>query len=545
MKNRSTIALISLLAFALLLRLSTLFYGLPLWLINDEPSTILGSLKMIELKSILPAAHLEEMSSVLYYPPYISYTYLLPFAGVLGFTYLDLGLPFEEFVGVVGNYMSPFFIAARLISITAGLATIVLTYLIALQLTQSKRAGLFAAFFASTSLIHIALSGAARHWIFIALIFSSALYILTKTDWSSPKKYFIYGLVAALGMGVSSISVILFMLPPLWYFYREHHSLNELRMILKDKRNYLGASAVILLSVLPTLIYPLSNGFIVDITADNQKTFGELIMSPFSFLNTVSASEPVLLLFAALGTLILFIRRSRTAFVLAVFVYTYAILFYFMFRFESRFLLPILPVIYVVAGYGTYTLWQRNNVGKFAVLALLLIPFAASLQLGKLALKNDSRVLAVKWAENNIARNDKVITFGSQLRLPLTHEAVSELREIDPGALRKIDVSEERLDEDEIQRFHSLNIYTVTNKSFLDSLSSYVADQGYNYLIKENAASELHGHVRRLVTEDSRPVITFGKENTLFSLATSDFKGSVFELFKTKQLGPEITIYEL
>ena len=78
-----------ILVFAFLVRVAGIGYGLPLWLIADEPPFTLGALKMIELKTVIPRFHVEEFRSILYYPTYISYFLLPAFSGILAIKYLS------------------------------------------------------------------------------------------------------------------------------------------------------------------------------------------------------------------------------------------------------------------------------------------------------------------------------------------------------------------------------------------------------------------------------------------------------------------------
>ena len=66
-----------ILLLALVLRLWGITYGFPLFLVNDETPHVYGALKMIELKTLIPAFHQEEFSKVLYYPPLLSYFFLV------------------------------------------------------------------------------------------------------------------------------------------------------------------------------------------------------------------------------------------------------------------------------------------------------------------------------------------------------------------------------------------------------------------------------------------------------------------------------------
>ena len=76
-------SLIFILALAFLARIVGISYGLPLWLVDDEPPFTLAALKMLQLKTLIPASQLADFKTVLYYPPYLSYLYLPFFAALV------------------------------------------------------------------------------------------------------------------------------------------------------------------------------------------------------------------------------------------------------------------------------------------------------------------------------------------------------------------------------------------------------------------------------------------------------------------------------
>jgi hypothetical protein len=215
-----------------------------------------------------------------------------------------------------------------------------------------------------------------------------------------------------------------------------------------------------------------------------------------------------------------------------------------MFRFESRFVLPLSIFIFLAAGYGAERLWNKNLGLKVLIVITLAVPALTSVKLAQLGWRNDSRAQAVEWAYKNLTSDDRVITFGSQLRLPVTHTTLAELRKIDPSAFRKIDQSEERLAEGAVRRFSSLNVYTLQNENIIKDLKNYSRKNKYTYLIREHANSELGGYVRDIISNDDIRIQSFGY-NAPYSLATSEFRGNFIEFLKTKTLGPEITIYKL
>lgn len=544
MKKSVSFYIILLLFFGLIIRLSLMNYGLPLWLINDEPSTILGSLKMIELKSVLPFLHTDEMKSVLYYPPYISYLYLIPFVIILSISYLLHGVPLETFTAITTSNLSIFFITARLVSIVISLLGIYLIYKSARNIFISNKAAFFTAFFGSTSLLFTTLSVNARHWIYITFIYILTFYVLT-TKLPLFKKYFLSGLVAALGMGISSISTLLFILLPLWYFIYEHNSLKELQSFLYIKKTYYALLSLILLSLLPTLLYPQSNGFIIDLTTKNSKPFIDALLSPFYFIETIFFSETVLIIFAFIGLCLLIRNNKRFVLTCTMFIFVYSLTFYSMFRFESRFLLPILPLFFIFAGYAAQKIFDMHFVGKVFVSILFIFPIISSLSLARLGIINDSRIHAIKWVHENITLDKKIITYGSQLRLPANKAAVQELEAIDSNALRKVDNSEKKLSTVLYPLYHSLNIYTVKNDEFFMNLDEYIIKNKYDYLIVEQGGSNVHKYIEKALQSNFEKVASVGNNRTRHSIAISEFRGDFFDFLEIDMLGPKIDIYKL
>ena len=60
-------AVIVIIFLAFIIRIAGISYGLPLWLIDDEPPFVLGAIKMIQLRALIPAFHQSEFEKILYY----------------------------------------------------------------------------------------------------------------------------------------------------------------------------------------------------------------------------------------------------------------------------------------------------------------------------------------------------------------------------------------------------------------------------------------------------------------------------------------------
>src|SRR3989344_8445721 len=170
--------LLLVLALAFFLRVVGIGYGLPLLVVGDEPPFILAALKMLQLHTLIPALHHGDFQSILYYPPYLSYLLLIPFALIIGVTYLLFHGSAALLQAHLVSDLSPFFLAARLISVALGTLSVYLAHRVAEALFKSRIAALATAFLLATSLLHIGLSMVGRNWIFASTIFLLVLFVL-------------------------------------------------------------------------------------------------------------------------------------------------------------------------------------------------------------------------------------------------------------------------------------------------------------------------------------------------------------------------------
>ncbi|QQG42853.1 MAG: hypothetical protein HYW15_01445 [Candidatus Giovannonibacteria bacterium] len=528
-----------ILTFALLTRIAGVAYGLPLWLVDDEPPFVLASLKMLELKTLLPALHPADFKTVLYYPPYFSYLYLPFFAALVGIKFLFYSGPAALFASYLLTDLSQFFIIARAINLMLGAASVFLIYKITESIFQSSRAALFAAFFVSTSLIHIALSMVSRHWLSVFFFTALVLFWLSRPALPNKTRYLLAVFSAGLGVGFAIINAVLILLIAFWcLLYEKKHWLN----LLKDKFFYKLYALFAGLAALPYLLYPGSLGFRADVTTESAKTLWGALASPVFFAKTAAFSEPILILFAVLGLGFALWRARNVFWTFFIFIYSYSVIFYLIFRFEPRFFMGILPLFIILAGYGFYEIQKRISSAALSKLfmLLLLLPLIFVLQLGRLALKNDSRALARSWAEKNLRAGTKIITLARLTRLPTNKEAAREQKIIDPASLRKVDLADAELGE---KNFHALNLFDANNQNFYENLENYAKENNYEYVIIQ--PNYRNGQYFQSMLEKGEELAAFGGGQTKLSLAESQFLANPLDLFKLKELGPEIKIYKI
>lgn len=521
-----------ILIFAFLVRVAGIGYGLPLWLIADEPPFTLGALKMIELKTVFPRFHAEEFNSVLYYPPYISYILLPAFSGILAFKYLTFGRDKGSFANYIGSDLSSFFIAARFINMIFALASIYLVYKIAKNIFKDEWVGLAAAFFTSTSLLHIMLSIAARQWMTVSFIFLLVLYSLIHPSLSFRKRYFFSVLISGIGMGASVISSAALFLVGFYFLFFEKKKLSEL---LREKFLYILGIIFVFLALLPLAIYPSSIGFGGKISFFGDKSFYGFISSPAKFLAPLLYAEPVLMAFFVAGLIFTIYKKNKLFWLFSLFIAVYSSIFYFFFRFDDRFMLPLVPLVAIIAGFGAkefFNLLQSKNryiAGAYLVILMFAMATFAT-RLAYLTYRNDSRKNMRIWVEANLKEGSKIIVHARLMRLAANAEAIREKQIIAPESLRQVDRSELFFGKSPIYpSFQALNI---------SDLDKPILKEGYEFaVLSEN--DEIG-----TVLEGKKPIITFG-EDSRFSITDSHLGKGPFELFETNELGPSVSLYKL
>lgn len=540
--------LIGIVGFGLVLRLAALWYGLPLQLIDDEPPFILGALKMLELKTFWLGGHLDDFRFILYYPPYISYLFLLPFAILIGIEFfVFLGPPSQFILSLALDNLSVFFILARFLSIAAGTASIIFLYQAARQWFVRDRAAVFSAWFLATSLLHISLSATARHWLPLTALFTVNLYLLTS---SRPfrQRYTWCAVLAGFSLGISSLGVLILLFNWLWHWFTERPIL---RGAFKERWWWAVHALLIGLAILPSVLYPAGFGFLNDVSILKSKTALGLVTSPWRVLRPIAVSEPILLVLAGIGLAILGRRARRFFWPVVCFVFSYSAIFYLLFRFEHRFTLLLFPLLCLLAGYGLDALWSRLPRPGGAVLGVvaLLLLTASALRWSYLLWHNDSRVLVRQWVEANLPREARLLIYGRGLRLSVTPQAAAELATIDPSALRRVDDAERSLPERVTFSFHALNLYSVVNEDFFNGLGQYAREHNYQYLIFTGTGPASHHPTQRRAVEalaaSSTELYRIGDREERFSQSENELRSFPWNLFRVSEIGPAVAVYQL
>ncbi len=537
-----------ILVLAFIVRIIGINYGLPLWLVGDEPPFTTAALKMLELKTVLPVLHKEEFRPTLYFPPYLAYIYLIPFTLLLGLKYLLFSGSLLAFKNYIASDLTSFFIIARIINVILGTLTVWLVYKISKNIFKKEPLALLSATFLAFSTLHIYFSFVARDWLPAVFLFTLVMFFLTHTDMSFKKRYMLGAVMSGVAFGISLIAAFSMLFMLFWYLCYEKHSIFD---VLKEKILYVCLFVFLVLSAISIAVYPygfhLSSGNSIKAI----KSLYGLAVSVSQFFKPQLYSEPVLMIFALVG-LIFSYRKARNFFwTILIYILSYVSIFYLVFHYEQRFTIYLFPIIAILAGYGLYSTIQPapNRIFVACFILILLIPLATSLRLDWLVLKNDSRIQVRKWAESNLQPNTKIMVYADMARFASNKEAIKEQQALDPASLRQIDYAEMSFAENPhgYTNFHALNLYSVNNDDFYKNITNYAKINNYKYLFLDPTfpqGDSARADQLKALTKNSVLVKSFGSTQTEYDLREGHF-GNPLDLFKLESLGPEIDAYKL
>jgi len=544
--------LIGIITFAFIIRFVGIKYGLPLWLIGDEPPFTLAALKMIELKNLLPVLNSAAFEPTLYFPPYLSYIYLIPFVFLLGIEYLLFGVGgnIVEFKNYIVSDLSYFFILARIIGVMFGTASVWLTYKTVKNIFKKEWVALFSAFFLASSTMHIYLSSVARDWMPAVFLFVLVMWILSSPNISFKRKYIWGAIISGLTFGISLISAFSMLFILFWYMFYERHSFFK---VFKEKILYISLFIFIALSAVSVAIYPF--GFHLSAGDGNSlftnKSVIEYFLNFVTFLKPILISEPILMVFATIGAIFSFKNFRNYFWTGIIFIFSYITIYYIAFWHEQRFTIYLFPIISIFAGYGLYMLAKKipnKTTAKIFIVIVLLVPFLTSIRLERLILRNDSRIQVKEWVEENIEANSKMVVYAELTRFASTKEAYEEQKLIDPNSLRKIDGAEAYFDKNPRghTQFHVLNLNDVVNDDFYKNLGEYTQVNNYEYFILDPfyRIDEIKKNSFSDIIKNAIFVKSFSQFQEIYSMRDGNF-GSPIGLFKLKSFGPRIEVYKI
>ena len=571
--------LLWILALALFLRLWGVGYALPQFFVNDERAGVYGALKMLELKTLVPAWHEDEFRSVLYYLPLPSYLYLAVLGPVLGAGYLVSGapdLPAYQHSLVLDPTL--IFLAARALIALLGTASVYLAYRLGRAMFSSERAGLLAAIFLAVSFYHVQLSHVTRHWmpalVALELAWLASVSILRR-GWV--RDYLAAGLLAGLGVGANTAAAAAIVPAGLAHFFRPGQGPGAR---LGDRRLWLMALAFAGVSLAFVALYPYgltqgevgSEGAGTFLSQKLERLSSKSVGGWLGFLGyygrLLFTYETALALLALGGGAIAVRRYGRWLAMAAVFVLGYLSLLYLFFNIIQRGVLFILPVLAVFAGYAADRLLlrlqssvpptRRGFYFLFSIFFLVLFgwPLAVTLRYDYLLAQPDTRLLAADWLYGNTPADAKILAHLPYLRLANTKAGIRTLEGIDPSGLR---VQDRALLQVPDERYPGpsrevLNLHFVSpeNRYRQEFDKRFFTAEGYRFFIVEYDLadrSDLGPQAAALVRGGALVARFAGSSSGAIGEAV-DISGEIAkirprQLFDLERFGKFVDVYEL
>lgn len=561
-KENKYLALI--LGFAILIRVAAIGYGLPLHVFSDEEAEVYGALQMLQLKTLVPALHVAQFKELLYYPPFLCYTYLLLFIPSIAGLALFFKFPALAALKVyLIIHPSIFFIVARLFGVLCSGGNSVLAYLIIKRCFRSRGIALAAAAFFAFSFIDVTVSVTARHWepsLFASLL--SVWFVLKSLD---PGKQKVYGLLAGLCLGVSfGISYLVFFFPVAaglyLFFYKSDRD-----AVWRSAMYFLIAFGVIACTAIALYPTPFLQQVVFHTYAPPHTT-KSIVRSFVFYSRALWYFEPLLSIFFIVGLGTLFAKKKKIFFMAVAYVLLALVITYKFLWDIPRYLVPHLPFFATVAGFGFIQfLSGLDRVKRWlswsAGLLTLGYFFALFVRLDYLMLVSDTRVSALRWIENNVSTSSPIIISSERLRVVPTHSAAAAVQALDPSALRgaeKLAASFSVLKSvtPEVQ-MNAQNLYYLTDPGAKRKLIKSARESGEPaYLIvdswlqpdpvldpftRKNTIKEFVGSDVAAGTEspDGKGTLFIGGDSHTISRSILPL------LFSIKQFGPTVTIYSL
>lgn len=539
--------LLLLLGGALVLRLWGIWYGLPSFFIGDEPAMVYGSLKMLQLKTLLPVLHAAEFRP-LYYPPLIPYLLLVPLVPVLGLAYWASGVSgLGTFTQSLVLNPTIIWLTARTVAAFLGTATVYAVYRLGRELFN-RNAGLFAAALIATSFLHVQMSHFIRHWVAATLCVTVvAIFAVRIANGGKKFDYVWAGIVGGLGFGVSYVPALSMVLVVL------AHWMNP--AVARPKIGFrwlwvcLGIAAAlsaVFIALHPQEFFRMAVG--EDSTAAQAKSFLGLLGSYQFHLRNFLFLEPVLFLTALGGAVWLWFESRKKFFLLLTLPVVYLTILYVIFHDEVRYLLLVLPLFCAVAGNLLEHLWRRAAVfAQLSAVALVLLvfafPFAVDGKYLQLLTGPDTRQDAEAWIAQNIPAGNRVVTDLVTFRLASTKDSILQQQQLDPSSLRQEDLALLKTDDAHYPApaWEVLPLHFISASVPADLTPSALQSAGFQYLVVEETPA-VRQETTALIATGAQVIQTFPSE---ISDLNGNYTQPIYTIFPIHRLGPTVTVYQL
>jgi 4-amino-4-deoxy-L-arabinose transferase-like glycosyltransferase len=302
--------------------------------------------------------------------------------GNLYYSLYDAKQPFLMWIfGISESIFSDPLFAGRLVSVFAGLLTLVGIYKITKDFFTQKAALLAALFYIAVPIFSFYDRQALMESSIAAVGIWSCFFILKSIKEKSSLKYPIFaGLILGIGLFIKSSSLVFLVS---YAFFVLFHALYFKKM--KMINNFFASSVIFLATVSLLLINPQ----FWDTIGSNSRytlTVSELLAFPFvkwlqSFLANLQIGfygiTPLLFLASLIG--IIMILRKKDLFkniFLSFFIMAFLVTTFFVRTATERYLISFLPFLVIPASYLTFLFFAKNKIfGTCLMVIIFIVPF--------------------------------------------------------------------------------------------------------------------------------------------------------------------------
>jgi len=552
----------SILLLALLLRAIGVDFGLPFWLVNDELPLVGGAMRMLELRNPIPSLNPGPMA-ILYYPVGLPWLYMVVWAPILMVKWALAGFPpLQFFADRLLSDFSALWVSARVISVVASAGLVLVIMRLAAEIFRDRIASLLAGLFMATSFHHAMLGHFARVWPMTLLLWWFGLWAAYRIYRVGRQRDYLWGgLAAGFGFIVNYVVVLVAVAVGTAHLAR-HRWIVVNRPVLLHVVIVAAFIVFGLVTSWPSFLRLLGySSLLRDTFVESAPQATPSFFHLLGFYATVALRADFLLVLTGLLALPILARAAPIFIVIFVAAMApYVLLVLTGYANDDRYVLPITPLFALAAG-GFATL-RRPALRKVAIgLATIVIAAQAALllQLDQLMLRPDTRQVARSWIDDNVPSGEGVINAMRGVMFEQTTKSITLERDLAPGSITYL----------QRRRLAGANVASgdgglpreaiqlrVTGAEMLRAHGAeWVLDrlvrEGYRwYVVDDLTGPLLDGRFEELIGPRLRLVhrIEPGPPGILppiFNLTNQFERGTLFDVFRVRHLGPKVEIYQL
>lgn len=564
--------LILVLLHALALKLTGLSYGLPHAFRADEESILGGALRMLELKTVIPALH--PTMVIMNYPPYLPYIYMVFLTPVIGALYVLSGFPdMDTFKIIIFENMGVLFYTARFSSVLISLATIWVTYKISKLVFKNEGVALFAALIQSLDFISNFTSHFARHWNGTTLTIWLAVYFsLLIANSPTRKDYILTGLTSGFGFGISySFGGLGIFAGGVAHLYQHLQKKWPWKDFINRDALYLSGTflflACLAMALHPSAVLRLIVGNVAGL--DEAKSIAGWLEAIAFYMGGLADANPLLLVLSVAAIVLLLIQRRTNIVIWGVGILLfYLTILYITVTPETRYIIVAAPLLATASGYVLHWLIQHpfptfvRILTTGLVVTLISYPLVCAWYENVLLSRDDTREQGIAWLEANLPEDARIVFDLNGAFIRPSHEALLEQKQIEPSSLnahsrtllQAYENKNEFLDTPSRRKYHAIHTRRFTEPMLSTSLEgeflNFWKAKGYEYYAIEYSGELRNSDFHKVIRAEGERLAIFrpakhGDNLPTYLRSTALLSEPVHSIFQFGRFGPIVEIYRI